>query len=406
MTISKQEIIISQNPTREQLESIYDLLGDVFSLGRAFFQERMDFDSSYDAATTWFASVDGTIASTVQIFPLHIRVGKASLKIGAMGSVGTNPNFRGMGLAHKILNDQTDWMKSEDYDLSLLLASIHPFYEKVGWRLIPEKAYSIPRPTVAPSNTSLDIIPFEPAYLDDLRAIYEQFNNERTYTVIRDEAYWDDLMKWPLWKNNDCLMIRKDERIVAYGILEKADKDNLFIHEFAYLPEAEEDVVDLLLALCQRCPQAQQIFSMLAEDHCITTFFKEQAATEHVINVAMWKKINFNSTFTKLQPELEARLQRNEHIATQPLHLDLYSADEHIYLDYEQQKLTISQVSKQDATYIPCVVDEVQLISYIIWGYEAANDGSEEVIVGDEASRILQALFPKQNATFYFSDRF
>ncbi|MCR8657211.1 GNAT family N-acetyltransferase [Paenibacillus endoradicis] len=398
MTTFKQEIIVSQSPTREQLERIYDILGDVFSVGRAFFQERMDFDSSYDAKTTWFATVDDTIASSVQVFPLHIRVGKSSLKIGAMGSVGTNPNFRGMGLAHQILNAQTDWMKNEDYDLSLLLAIIHPFYEKVGWKVIPEKAYSISRPTTVPSNASLDIIPFDPAYLDDLRAIYEQFNNERTYTVIRDESYWQDLIKWPLWKNNDCLLVRKENRIVAYGIIEKSDKDSIFIHEFAYLKESEDNAVDLFLALCQRRPHAKQIFSMLAEDHRITAYFKEQGATEQMIDIAMWKKINFTSTFSKLQPELEARLQRNEHTAAQELHLDLYSGDEHIYLDYKLHQLTISQENVPNTTYIPLVVDELQLIKYIIWGYDEATNGAE--------SRILQALFPKQNATFYFSDRF
>lgn len=399
MTTSKKEIIVSQNATREQLEHIYDILADVFSVGRAFFQERLDFDSSYDANTTWFATVDGTVASSVQIFPLHIRVGKSTLKIGAMGSVGTNPNFRGMGLAHQILNAQVEWMKSEDYDLSLLLASIHPFYEKVGWKLIPEKAYSISRPTAVPNYTSLDIIPFDPAYLDDLRSIYEQFNNERTYTVVRDEAYWQDLIKWPLWKDNDCLFIRKNNRIVAYGIMEKSDKDSIFIHEFAYLPEAEEDAVDLFLALCQRRPEAEQIFSMLPEDHRLTSYFKEQTATEHIINLAMWKKINFTSTFSKLQPELEARLQRNEHTGKQILQLDLYSGDEHIYLDYKQQQLTISTVCGHDVTYTPIVVDEYKLISYIIWGYDEANDEKE-------ASLILQALFPKQHATFYISDRF
>jgi len=399
MTTFKNEIIVSNSPTREQIEHIYDILGDVFSVGRAFFQERMDFDSSYDANTTWFATVDGTVASIVQIFPLHIRVGKSSLKIGAMGSVGTNPNFRGMGLAHQILNAQTDWMKNEDYDLSMLLASIHPFYEKVGWKLITEKAYSISRPTISPSNDRLEIIPFEPAYLDDLRAIYEQFNNNRTYTVIRDKSYWQDLIKWPLWKNNDCLLVRKDNRIVAYGIMEKSDKDSIFIHEFAYLKDAEEDAVDLFLALCQRRPHAEQIFSMLSEDHRITSYFKEHAATEHKIDIAMWKKINFTSTFNKLKPELEARLQRNEHTTSQELHLDIYSGDEHIYLDYKHEQLTVSQASLPDITYTPLVVDELQLIKYIIWGYDEATDGSEY-------SSILQALFPQQNATFYFSDRF
>ncbi|HBS47063.1 MAG TPA: hypothetical protein DEA91_26070 [Paenibacillus sp.] len=71
-------IIVMNHPTREQLEKIYDILDECFSVGRAFFQERLDLDTTYDPDTTWFAMVDGKIASNVQIFPFHIRVGQRS----------------------------------------------------------------------------------------------------------------------------------------------------------------------------------------------------------------------------------------------------------------------------------------------------------------------------------------
>lgn len=191
------DILVKNHPTREQLELIYDILDECFPVGRAFFQERLDHDTAYDPDTTWFATVDGKIASNVQIFPLHIRVGRAVLKTGALGSVGTDPNYRGLGLAHQILYAQTNYMKDTDYDISLLLASKHAFYEKAGWRLVPQTAYAIKKPASLKQPTRDEIIPYEARYLDEIRLIHEQFNKNRTYTVVRNESYWNDLMTWP-----------------------------------------------------------------------------------------------------------------------------------------------------------------------------------------------------------------
>lgn len=220
-TTPEQNISVTNRPGREQLEQIYDILDECFAVGREYFQERLDLDTSYDPDTTWFATVGGKVAANVQIFPLSIRVGQAVLQTGAMGSVAADPNYRGMGLTHKILAAQTHYMREAGYDISVLLASKHAFYEKAGWRLIPETAYAIENQARGGQPDGYEIIPFEPRYLEDIRAIYEQFNQNRTYTVVRNETYWKDLIRWPEWKKSDCLLLQHHHKIVAYGMIEK-----------------------------------------------------------------------------------------------------------------------------------------------------------------------------------------
>ncbi|SDF74774.1 Acetyltransferase (GNAT) domain-containing protein [Fontibacillus panacisegetis] len=395
-------IIVMNHPTREQLEKIYDILDECFSVGRAFFQERLDLDTSYDPDTTWFATVDGEIASNVQIFPLSIRVGQAILKTGAMGSVGTDPNYRGMGLAHKILNAQTIYMKRTDYDISLLLASKHAFYEKAGWRLIPETAYAIEKPVSFEQQSSDEIIPFEPRYLDDIRFIYEQFSQNRTYTVVRSETYWNDLLSWPEWKKADCLLLRRNEKIVAYGIIEKKNTEQVFMNELLYLNEAEDGVEAMFHALCQLRPNAKQILAMLPEDHKLYSYYQEHQAQSMQINMAMWKMINLSSTFHKLQPELEDRLSRSNIIANQDLHIALQCNEDCIYLDYKHKQLSVSDASNHENVYTSIVVDERDLMTYIMFGYNEAGAAKDSA----EHANILQALFPKQQAVFYLTDKF
>ncbi|MFX3636218.1 MAG: GNAT family N-acetyltransferase [Candidatus Pristimantibacillus sp.] len=400
-TVTDKNIIVTNQPTREQLEKIYNVLDECFSVGRAFFQERLDLDSTYDPETTWFAMVDGEIASNVQIFPLSIRVGQAILKTGALGSVGTDPNYRGMGLAHKILNAQTVYMKETDYDISLLLASKHAFYEKAGWRLIPETAYAIEKPASFEQQSSYEIIPFEPRYLDDIRSIYEQFSQNRTYTVVRNETYWNDLMSWPEWKKSDCLLLLRNNKVVAYGIIEKKDTEQVFINELLYLNEAADGVEPLFHALCQLRPNAKQILAMLPEDHKLYSYYQQHHAQTIQMNMAMWKIINLNSTFQKLQPELENRIIDNDLMAEQELHIKLQCGEDHIYLDYKQKQLSISDVSHAHS-YVQIEVDERNLITYMMFGYHAADADKDSV----EHANLLQALFPKQQAVFYLTDKF
>ncbi len=397
-TVSDRSVTVTNRPTREQLERIYDILDECFAVGKAFFQARLDRDRAYDPDTTWFATVDGEIAANVQIFPLSIRVGRSVLKTGAMGSVGTAPQYRGMGLAHQILDAQTTYMRETDYDISVLLASKHAFYEKAGWRLIPETAYSIEKPVNSEQQSNYDIIPFEPRYLDEIRAIYVQYNRNRTYTVVRNEAYWNDLMNWPEWNKSDCLLLLRSGKVAAYGMIDKKDSEQVFIHEVLYLDEAADGVEHLFHALCRLRPNAKHIAAMLPEDHILYSYYQQHHAQAFQIRTAMWKMINLQSTFHKLQPELEQRLIGHESLTDQPLHIALRCGEDQIYLDYMDKRLSVSDVSHSHA-YVPLAIDERNLIDAIMFGYQAADASMDHAAV-------LQALFPKQQAVFYSADRF
>jgi len=396
-------ITITNSPDSKQFKSIMHILDTVFNVGGAYFEERLLNDSSYDPTTTWFATVNGEVASSIQIFPLQLRVGQTILKVGGIGSVGTHPNFLGKGLAQKILNSQCQWMGENDYDLGMLFAVIHPYYEKLGWRLIPEKAYLIEKPPYQAPSDDYEIIPFSSEHLEQIQAIYNQHNQSVTYTMVRDDAYWKDLINWPEWKKNDCLLLTYRNKIVAYGLIEKTTKEHAMLYELIYLPEAEEEVISLFTALCNLRAESTHIQAKLNADHKLYSYFEDNAATEVPMNYTMWKIVNLHSLIHKLLPELHARLV-NSSLQHDELLIQLEIGDACFNLLYKDQTLsivdTVEQSSHIEAMTLTFAPEE--FIALIFFGGAGEQGNSQRS--KEEAVRL--ALFPKQNATFYLTDKF
>lgn len=140
---------------------------------------------------------------------------------------------------------------------------------------------------------------------------------------------------------------------------------------------------------------------MLPEDHKLYSYYQQHQAQPVEIHIAMWKMINLHSTFHKLQPELERRLNDNDRTANQELCIALKCGEERICLDYRHQRLSVSE-DIPAGSYVSIDVDERNLITYMIFGYPAEGAVEEAA----EHADILRALFPKQQAVFYLTDKF
>lgn len=461
MSTPQSNITVSNHASREQLERIFDILGNVFSVGRAFFQERLDNEPTYDPANTWFATVDGVIASTVQIFPMPLRAGQAVLKVGGMGSVGTDENYQGKGLASRILSAQTAWMEQQGYHLSMLLASRHSFYSRSGWQLLPEtmlvlnnSAYQASNDT-ASTQASADtgseklahmqtqaplqanaaegcsITPFSLEHIEEMSKLYDRFNANRTGSYVRNKTYWNSLVKWPTWKEAECLLLWQQNKLIAYGIIAHTSNKQAILREFIYDPQHEADVMPLFAALCELRKDAKQILAKLPGDHMLFPHFKEQGSGSIELNVAMWKIIDGAGLFDVMHEELQNRLQSNQALSEQSFELGLQTEKLSIHFSYADKQLQItvsadeSQTSMEsssstdtdtDASLNGITVDtsEITLIKWLLYGYQA-DDGKAvaasdragfdaESDLEEKAGAILQALFPEQPYAFYITD--
>lgn len=459
MSTPQSNITVSNQASREQLERIFDILGNVFSVGRAFFQERLDNEPTYDPANTWFATVDGVIASTVQIFPMPLRAGQAVLKVGGMGSVGTDENYQGKGLASRILSAQTAWMEQQGYHLSMLLASRHSFYSRSGWQLLPEtmlvlnnsayqasngtastqasagtdseklKPVQTQAPLQADAVEGFSITPFSLEHIEEMSRLYDRFNANRTGTYVRNNTYWNSLVKWPTWKEAECLLLWQQNKLIAYGIIAHTSNEQAILREFIYDPQHEADVMPLFAALCELRNDTKQILAKLPGDHMLHQHFKVQGSGSIELNIAMWKIIDGAGLFDAMHEELQKRLQSNQALSGQGFELRLQTKKLSIYFSYAGKQLQISVSSFEpqagmkpnsnsdiDASLNGIAVDttEITLIKWLLYGYQAEDekavavsgkpDSETESVLQEKAGAILQALFPEQTYAFYITD--
>ncbi len=78
--------------------------------------------------------VNGRVISNVSIYPARVQWGDAVLKIGGIGGVATDPDYRKHGYAGTILAHCLEYMDQElGCDLSILWTGIPDYYRRWGW---------------------------------------------------------------------------------------------------------------------------------------------------------------------------------------------------------------------------------------------------------------------------------
>lgn len=400
MTEHQPEIRSAAN--RAELESVYDILGEAFPVGRDFFQNRLDHDSTYDRSTTWITKQQEDITCTIQIFPFMSRVEDAAVKIGGIGSVATVPEFRGQGHCKQMLHRLTEWMEQQEYDLSLLFAVINPFYEKAGWSTVPETLYELNVGNIlnASSNSKYAILPFEPSYSRIISNIYEQFNDKRTYTVIRPSTHWRDRIHWPRWNSSTCLMAMRNGVTVAYGHISETSEDgSAYLEELCYLKGEENAAIPLFCALVEQRLDAARILAYLPDDHILTEGFLSWGAVKKTTTDAMWKVIRFQPLLAKLAAVFQKRLQDNSEYAKKSIQIELKCAGQRAYLHYLDGQIAIEPDPRTGIEYACIILTQENFVSLLIQGYDASIPEAPH-------SDVLRVLFPKQNSVFYNLDRF
>jgi len=442
MSSSNSVIEIKNHPSSEQLEQILDILGSGFSVGRAFFQERIQHDPTFTPANTWYATVDQVIASSVQIFPMRLRLGQDVLRVAGMGSVCTHTDYQGKGLATRILNSQSIWMRQKGYHLSMLLASKHSFYMRSGWNLLPEVMYKLNnleycndhetsvsklalhsaidaatrdkllQPVIDVDGYS--ITQFSPAHLKQMSQLYDAFNSNRTGSYVRDETYWTSLVEWPTWREAECLLLWQQDTLIAYGIIAHTRDDGAILREFIYNPHDEADIMPLFTALCKLRSDARYITAKLPYDHRLLQVFQKNGASSHLMNVAMWKILNCEALFADIQSQLQERLLSDDKLKQMSMQLNIKTEHDEISFILNQCRLHINVNTEDYDTSlnengVTLTISEINLIKWLLYGYDSTDEKSVTGEIHEASQReavetVLSTLFPEQPYAFYITD--
>lgn len=405
--------------SRIELEAVYELLNACFPVGKSYFQSRLDNSTAYRFDTTWVAVVDGIVASTVQIFPYICRIEDVTLKVAGIGSVGTKPEFRGQGLGLEILKKLTKWMAQEGYDLSLLFAVIHPFYEKLGWTIVPETEYHLPADQIVDqtnqalksldpeARSSYSIRHLDPsAHAAQIAGIYERFNARRTLSRVRNAAYWQDMMKSAEWQQGVWSVALQGDSVVAYGRLGRQDNGAIPLEELCYLPEHASAILPILSHLLTDRPEVKTVQFRLPPDHALLPLLKEWNAEADASNLMMWKIIRLAEALHIMKPVLERRLR---HESAGDFRVALCCEGQSALLIYEEEHLAIA--TDYDSSKVTTLeLRQSELVTMLLHGYNSGMSikqcPGERQDPRPPVDELLRMLFPAQQALFYLTDKF
>jgi GNAT superfamily N-acetyltransferase len=96
---------------------------------------RLTWDTSYSQRILTRNDY-GQILSQVALIFRHAHWNGMALRVGGIAGVGTNPAFRGHGLATAGMRRAAEILVAESFDIGALFCApeMAPFYERLGWR--------------------------------------------------------------------------------------------------------------------------------------------------------------------------------------------------------------------------------------------------------------------------------
>ena len=358
-------------------------------------------DPWFDLSNTRACFVDGKVASVVQIFDRPMRIGNCVVRMGGVGSVGTDPAHRRAGYSSGVLRDSVRYMQTAGYDLSILSTGIQSHYARAGWVMHPTYSMELTLPVTlgeVPPDVTIELC--EPDRdLPALQAIFDQFNANRTGTFVKNTEYWTNRPRWRPYNPSLYWIAKQGGTTVAYLLADQWE-----VGEFGYLPKAREAMTALFCHFFQRAKTegVQQIGAPVPS--VSRKMFEAMGCSirRSESNGIMVLITNFESLLTKMKPLLEARLRDSDFSAWTGAIRISYEADERT-LVIREGKISITHDSQSPE--INLIVSQVQLLKLLFGNMSAEEVTFSNGLVIDEIG-LLDALFPAGELFMWRTDRF
>ena len=361
----------------------------------------VEHDPWFDLNNTRACFVDGKAVSVVQIFDRPMRIGNCVVRMGGVGSVGTDPPHLRAGYSSGVLQDSVRYMKAAGYDLSILGTGIQSHYARAGWVMHPTYSMELTLPsTLGEVSADVSIEQCEPGRdLLALRTIYDQFNADRTGTFVKDAEYWINRPKWRSYDPSLYWVAKQGGTTVAYLLADQWE-----VGEFGYLQDVEEAMIALFCHFFRRAKtegveeigapvpsQSRKLFEAMG---C--------SVRRRENNNAMFLITNFGSLLTKIKPLLEARLKDSDFTAWRGAIRICYEADEQTLIIGDGE---ISVAPNSASPEIDLRVSQTQLLKLLF-----GNMSVEQIVFSNglhiREIGLLDALFPMGELFMWRTDRF
>ena len=164
--------------------------GSIFEVGPEYFRRHFVADPHKSYDSVFLIKDENQIISTVRVFHREVYIDKKIYKMGGIGEVSTNPDYRKLGLSTKLLEASVDYMKKNNFCISSLGTGYFSHYAKHGFVQVNEYAKSVSGDIKYNGDGDYDIRPLNPDNFQDMCALYEKYSQELNFSTVRSGDYW------------------------------------------------------------------------------------------------------------------------------------------------------------------------------------------------------------------------
>lgn len=229
-----------------------DVLEAAFpELSRTFFHSLITRDPEYNPKYSLAVQQDRRYFSFVQIYRRKLSQGKESIDFGGIGSVATRPECRKRGYASALLKCACDRMRQDGMSGALLFATIHPFYERLGWNIVRQFEWDLSAERLARKPFRLEWLrPLREEDYPALHRCYIRMQERMGGGIQRTDAYWRARANW---LTHFPVIIQEGNEILGYFYYAQYDlkKPVMTVSEFGYT-EPETWVLERLMRCMAR----------------------------------------------------------------------------------------------------------------------------------------------------------
>lgn len=204
----------------------------------------------YNFSHVILAEHKGQAIGTSTIFPAEMWLSGVPISVGTVAGVTVLPEFRGKGIAAKMLEFSIVRMFAGGRALSVLFPFSHKYYRDFGYGTIGDlHAYHIRPNNLIAFEEGHQVRPFTPEDLPMMRVMYKGQLTWHNGWFTRSNEWWDKIISF--WPN---IMVFDDDGMIegyyAYDIMTGAKGEReLHIHElFAAEDAAYRGLIGYLAA--------------------------------------------------------------------------------------------------------------------------------------------------------------
>jgi predicted N-acetyltransferase YhbS len=397
---------------RKHGEEICDLCAKAFS-GSGYYYVRdcsrhgHILGSHYDWSASRIGLIDGRVVTHWGVWDYRMRIGAARVRVGGIGSVATDGDFRKRGLMAQTAGVSVAAMRELGYDLSILFG-IDDFYYRFGYvRAWSDTTFTVALKDLPTGRPGVRVRRFRPFERSDITAIYNRENAAATGTAVKPtypRYMYPRLAEGRLWT---------DARGRAIGYVVFLPKGNLI--ECVEAGGDIEQILRVLAALARQAGRQDVQFTAFPDSSPLIRRIRLgncRAETHHRrCGGPMICTINLASTLEKTAPELGRRL-RGSLLADWRGRLLIADSREAATLAVDRSRISVLRKrglgANRGTARAAHAIRGGDAVAQLLIGSDepgAVIEAAAMTTTGD-AAELARALFPNQHPQLSLRDRF